>query len=236
MDYNDEMKRLGEHPAMKEIPESFDDDMAAGARPPRRQRKAAAVGRRGANGGAILAAIGAVLLAGVVFWISDTHFSHAKYADARQPDQAAYGVVEEEVIVGEVVPEESDVTASTSAATAAQSVSAASDAASGSAAVAQASPDAVYLFPTDGSAIGDDAALNAVAKEAVAENADVVVKAYTDETGNTAYNQRLSVRRAKAVGDYLVAHGVSRSHIHTEGCGPTHAFANDAQDRRAEVR
>ena len=70
----------------------------------------------------------------------------------------------------------------------------------------------------------------------MADNSDVVVTAYTDETGSASYNQRLSEERARAIGDYLVAHGVARSHIKTQGCGPTHAFANNAQDRRAEVR
>lgn len=233
MDYNDEMKRLGEHPAMKEIPESFEDENM-GAPVTRRYRKRPAMmagARRGANGGAVLAAIGAVLLAGLVFWLSDSHFSHERYANLQQPVQPAYGVVEEVVVVGAEEP----VTDTGNAAAVREVQAKPVDVNSGSA-VAKADADAVYLFPTDGSAIKDDAALNAVAKEAVAENADVEVTAYTDETGNDAYNQRLSVRRAQAVGDYLVAHGVPRTHIHTKGCGPTHAFSSDAQDRRAEVR
>ncbi|MDE5692637.1 MAG: OmpA family protein [Duncaniella sp.] len=98
-------------------------------------------------------------------------------------------------------------------------------------------PDAVviYLFNTDSSAIPENSSLTAVAQAAHKTGKTVVVKAYTDETGRAAYNQRLSERRAKSVGDYMVAHGVPASHVKAKGYGPTHAFANNSQDRRAEI-
>lgn len=102
--------------------------------------------------------------------------------------------------------------------------------------IAESSPDAVYLFATGGTAIAENAGLNAIAKEAVESDAEVVVTAYTDETGSADYNRNLSERRANAVTDYLVAHGVPRDRITTLGCGSTHSFANNIQDRRAEVR
>lgn len=97
-------------------------------------------------------------------------------------------------------------------------------------------PDAVYLFELNGSAIAESDVLDAVAKRARETGADVTVTAYTDNSGRTDYNIRLSERRAKAVGDYLVAHGVARDHVKTYGRGPTQAYATPAQDRRAEVR
>lgn len=251
MDYNDKMKRLGEHPAMKEIPEQFDDEVAAAPVPHRSRRRtsAAAAHKGGANGGAILAAIGAILLAGAVFWIADAHFSHEKYAYGRQQGPEYYGVVEEEIVEIDAVASDAAVGEPDSRATggdesvsavpdvdAAKNTTASEAAKSTSSALAQAEPDAVYLFPTNGSSIRNDASLNALAQKAVADNADVEVTAYTDETGNASYNQRLSMRRAQAVADYLASHGVPRKHIHTKACGPTHSFATDAQDRRAEVR
>lgn len=100
---------------------------------------------------------------------------------------------------------------------------------------AQPSAVVVYLFNTDSSVIPETANLTAVARKAHDTGKTVVIKAYTDETGRAAYNRQLSQRRAKAVGDYMVAHGVPANHIKAKGYGPTHAYANNAQDRRAEV-
>ena len=88
--------------------------------------------------------------------------------------------------------------------------------------VATAPQDVVYLFPLDGSDIAENKALNGVAKRAA-------------ETGRAAYNQRLSEKRAKKVGAYLVAHGVPADHVKTQGLGQTHKYPTVAQNRRAEV-
>lgn len=93
----------------------------------------------------------------------------------------------------------------------------------------------VYLFNTDSSGIPETEALTAIANAANQTGKTVVIKAYTDETGRVAYNQRLSERRAKAVGDYMASHGVPASKISAKGYGPTHAYANNTLDRRAEV-
>lgn len=93
----------------------------------------------------------------------------------------------------------------------------------------------VYLFKNNSTNVYENKALSSVARHAGKNGYGVDVKAYTDEHGRAAYNRRLSERRANAVRDYLVAHGVPASKIRTAGMGPTHAFANDAQDRRAEV-
>lgn len=93
----------------------------------------------------------------------------------------------------------------------------------------------VYLFAYDSSKVPETAELTRIARQARQQGLSLDVKAYTDEHGRAAYNQRLSERRAKAIADYLVAHGVPASQIDVHGMGPTHAYANDAQDRRAEV-
>ena len=84
----------------------------------------------------------------------------------------------------------------------------------------------IYLFNTDSSSIPETSSLTAVARAAHETGKTVVIK---------AYNRRLSERRAKSVSDYMVAHGVPSSHIKAKGYGPTHAYANNAQDRRAEI-
>ncbi|RZO68282.1 MAG: OmpA family protein, partial [Parvularculaceae bacterium] len=47
----------------------------------------------------------------------------------------------------------------------------------------------------------------------------VVVAGNTDTSGNAAYNQRLSQRRASVVRDALIANGVSADRIRTEANG-----------------
>lgn len=93
----------------------------------------------------------------------------------------------------------------------------------------------VYLFKYDSSEVPETSSLTQLAEQAARSGVTIDVKAYTDENGRAAYNQRLSERRARAVADYLVKHGVPSSKISVAGMGATDRFGNDAQDRRAEV-
>ena len=93
----------------------------------------------------------------------------------------------------------------------------------------------IYLFNFDSEGVRDNAPMNRLADKAKKNDSDVTVVAYTDSKGSDAYNQRLSEERAKAVGDYMIAHGVPAENVTTIGKGATHAFASDALDRRAEV-
>jgi OOP family OmpA-OmpF porin len=60
---------------------------------------------------------------------------------------------------------------------------------------------------------------------------------YTDSVGADAYNDKLSLRRANAVRDYMVSKGVDSSVIDTEGRGKRDPVASNAtKDGRAENR
>jgi putative exosortase-associated protein (TIGR04073 family) len=71
--------------------------------------------------------------------------------------------------------------------------------------------------------------------------APVVVAGHTDSTGDPAYNQQLSQKRATAVRDYLVSQGVAAERIEVAGYGDAHPVAsNDTlagrkSNRRAEI-
>jgi len=65
---------------------------------------------------------------------------------------------------------------------------------------------------------------------------------YTDNTGDAAYNVKLSERRAKAVVDYLGAKGVAPGRITATGAGSSEPIADNsteagrAQNRRVNIR
>lgn len=70
---------------------------------------------------------------------------------------------------------------------------------------------------------------------------DIVVKGHTDATGSDSYNQALSVRRARAVRDFLMDSGVVGSRISSIGYGESQPVAsNDTSagrqlNRRVEI-
>ena len=67
------------------------------------------------------------------------------------------------------------------------------------------------------------------------------VRGYTDSTGSTQLNQRLSQNRAQSVATYLSQHGVAPNRLGAEGYGPSNPVADNgteagrAQNRRVEV-
>ena len=69
----------------------------------------------------------------------------------------------------------------------------------------------------------------------------IIAVGHTDSTGPTAYNQRLSERRAEAVKAYLVSKGISADRVYTEGKGETQPVADNrtregrTQNRRVEI-
>lgn len=73
------------------------------------------------------------------------------------------------------------------------------------------------------------------------ENRRVRIEGYTDSTGEEAYNQRLSERRAMAVYDSLLGMGISSSRVEVEGYGEAYPVASNStssgrqQNRRVEI-
>lgn len=70
----------------------------------------------------------------------------------------------------------------------------------------------------------------------------VIVEGYTDNTGDAANNQTLSLNRADAVKARLVQHGIAADRIATQGYGSANPVASNdtaegrAQNRRIELR
>jgi OmpA-OmpF porin, OOP family len=96
----------------------------------------------------------------------------------------------------------------------------------------------------------DRADLTARAKQIVSEAAQasthvqttkIEVNGYTDLSGTTAYNQRLSVRRAQSVEAELIRDGVAQNEIEIHGYGesnplvPTAKGVREPQNRRVEI-
>ncbi len=62
----------------------------------------------------------------------------------------------------------------------------------------------------------------------------VEIQGHTDNIGSAAYNMKLSLRRAQAVADYLISHGISPSRLTVKGYGFTRPVAsNDTPEGRA---
>jgi outer membrane protein OmpA-like peptidoglycan-associated protein len=75
----------------------------------------------------------------------------------------------------------------------------------------------------------------------VSKGYSLSVFGYTDDVGSDEYNQQLSLRRAKAVQDYLVQSGIASSIIGVKGYGKSSPFekgataAARARNRRVEI-
>lgn len=69
----------------------------------------------------------------------------------------------------------------------------------------------------------------------------ILVVGHTDNVGSDLYNLELSLRRANAVADYLIMHGVSTSRMGTEGHGEMEPISSNdtvtgrSQNRRVEI-
>jgi len=84
--------------------------------------------------------------------------------------------------------------------------------------------------------------LDELAAKAAAINLEVIiVVGHTDSIGSDAYNQRLSLRRAAAVKDYLVGKGIAANRVTAEGKGEKQPVADNrtrqgrAKNRRVEI-
>jgi OOP family OmpA-OmpF porin len=69
------------------------------------------------------------------------------------------------------------------------------------------------------------------------QNMAVLIEGHTDSTGPDDYNMGLSLRRAKAVKDYIVSKGIAASRMSVKGLGESDPLAsNDTPEGRAENR
>ncbi len=72
-------------------------------------------------------------------------------------------------------------------------------------------------------------------------NQTAIINGHTDSTGNSAYNQQLSERRATAVKDKIIEEGISPERLEAKGYGETRPIADNAtkegrkQNRRVEA-
>ena len=81
----------------------------------------------------------------------------------------------------------------------------------------------------------------AVALAAACRDAMISITGHTDASGDEAWNQALSLARARVVGDWLVAHGVEAERIEFNGAGSSEPVASNetrygrSQNRRIEI-
>ncbi len=99
-------------------------------------------------------------------------------------------------------------------------------------------------FETNSSELGSDTRANLNSLATTLKKYDdtaVVIEGHTDNVGDDAYNQSLSVKRAHSVESYLATQGVSASRVTAKGYGeqqPLNGNLNDAEkqiNRRVEV-
>lgn len=102
-------------------------------------------------------------------------------------------------------------------------------------AIADPTTQLVYFFDVNKSSVAENATLNEFIKRISGAGDNVTVVAYTDLSGSRDYNTSLSKKRARALGDYLKAHGVDPSRLRVNGRGATDAFGSPELDRRAEL-
>lgn len=100
------------------------------------------------------------------------------------------------------------------------------------------------LFATDSSFVRNDLQrdLRAIAGNLQAyPNSTIQILGHTDNVGDAAYNQDLSLRRAEAVADVLLNAGVPFGRVNTMGRGENQPIASNltpegrAQNRRVEI-
>ena len=96
----------------------------------------------------------------------------------------------------------------------------------------------LILFDFDKYAVKDGIkpSLSTLAK-ALGENKDIHIDGYTDFIGTEAYNLDLSVKRARAIKDFLISKGAIGSNISIEGYGEQNpAATNQTEAGRSKNR
>lgn len=96
------------------------------------------------------------------------------------------------------------------------------------------SADALFDFDSDHLKPAGRERLSGLLQQlrSASETQDIRVAGYTDRIGSDSYNLSLSRRRAEAMRDYLVAHGIPASAIHVDGRGKADPVVECAQSQR----
>ena len=68
------------------------------------------------------------------------------------------------------------------------------------------------------------------------EEMRVKLTGYTDPTGSSAYNQKLSEKRVESVRQYLINKGITDSRIRAEGMGESHSAGNCSEVNSEQLR
>jgi len=102
--------------------------------------------------------------------------------------------------------------------------------------------DAFFDFNKDSLKPEGRAKLDDLVSKMQGINLEVIIAVgHTDAVGGDAYNQKLSVRRAESVKNYLVSKGVEKNRVYTEGKGEKQPVADNkttegrAKNRRVEI-
>jgi outer membrane protein OmpA-like peptidoglycan-associated protein/uncharacterized membrane protein (UPF0127 family) len=90
------------------------------------------------------------------------------------------------------------------------------------------SADTLFGFDQDMLQADGKAALDRLIASTHGQRYDTLtVTGYTDQIGTDAYNQDLSRRRAQAVRDYLIQHGLLADHVNVVGAGASNPVVQD---------
>jgi len=98
-------------------------------------------------------------------------------------------------------------------------------------------------FKTNSSLISDSAVfiLNTFAHSIADDSTSLLIKGFTDSSGDSIFNQNLSKKRAEAVYNTLVSLGISKDRLQYEGLGSSFPIApndspeNKSKNRRVEI-
>lgn len=96
------------------------------------------------------------------------------------------------------------------------------------------------VFDTDSYALRDETKTNLTDLSETLKKYDdtnILIEGHTDNTGEDAYNQKLSENRADAVESYLVSEGIKDSRVTTKGYGESQPLdSNDSETGRQKNR
>lgn len=64
---------------------------------------------------------------------------------------------------------------------------------------------------------------------------DITLTGHTDRLGSESFNQRLSIKRANAIRDFMTAHGIEHSQVTTQGFGELYPLVDCVTESKSEL-